>query len=31
MALNMEDKKKVVSEVAAVAAEAHSAIAAEYR
>ena len=31
MALNLEDKKKVVSEVAAVAAEAHSAVAAEYR
>ncbi|MFK8027532.1 MAG: 50S ribosomal protein L10 [Gammaproteobacteria bacterium] len=31
MALNLEDKKQVVSEVAAVAAEAHSAVAAEYR
>ena len=31
MALNLENKKQVVSEVAAVAAEAHSAIAAEYR
>ncbi|RCL45144.1 MAG: 50S ribosomal protein L10 [Candidatus Thioglobus sp.] len=31
MALNLESKKQVVSEVAAVAAEAHSAIAAEYR
>ncbi len=31
MALNLEGKKQVVSEVAAVAAEAHSAIAAEYR
>jgi large subunit ribosomal protein L10 len=31
VALNLEDKKKVVSEVAAVAAEAHSAVAAEYR
>ena len=31
MALNLEGKKKVVAEVAAVAAEAHSAIAAEYR
>lgn len=31
MALSLEDKKLVVSEVAAVAAEAHSAIAAEYR
>ena len=31
MALNLEDKKQVVSEVAAVAAEAYSAVAAEYR
>lgn len=31
MALNLEGKKQVVSEVAAVAAEAHSAVAAEYR
>ena len=31
MALNLEDKKQVVSEVAAVAADAYSAIAAEYR
>ena len=31
MALNLEDKKQIVSEVAAVAAGAHSAIAAEYR
>lgn len=31
MALNLADKKEIVSEVAAVAAEAHSAIAAEYR
>ena len=31
MALNLEGKKEVVSEVAAVAAEAYSAIAAEYR
>jgi large subunit ribosomal protein L10 len=31
VALNLENKKQVVSEVAAVAAEAHSAIAAEYR
>ncbi len=31
MALNLEGKKAVVSEVAAVAAEAHSAVAAEYR
>ena len=31
MALNLAGKKEVVSEVAAVAAEAHSAIAAEYR
>ena len=31
MALNLESKKEVVSEVAAVAAEAYSAIAAEYR
>ena len=31
MALSMEDKKTIVSEVAAVAAEAHSAVAAEYR
>ncbi|HGG58775.1 MAG TPA: 50S ribosomal protein L10 [Gammaproteobacteria bacterium] len=31
MALNLEGKKQVVSEVAAVAAEAYSAIAAEYR
>ena len=30
MALRLEDKKQVVSEVAAVAADAHSAIAAEY-
>lgn len=31
MALRLEDKKAVVAEVAAVAAKAHSAIAAEYR
>lgn len=31
MALNLEGKKQVVSEVAAVAAEAYSAVAAEYR
>ena len=31
MALTLEDKKQIVSEVAAVAAEAHSAVAAEYR
>lgn len=31
MALNLEDKKHIVSELAAVAASAHSAIAAEYR
>lgn len=31
MALNLEDKKMIVSELAAVAASAHSAIAAEYR
>ena len=31
MALNLEAKKEIVSEVAAVAADAHSAIAAEYR
>ena len=31
MALNLEQKKAVVSEVATVAAEAHSAVAAEYR
>ncbi len=31
MALMLEDKKKIVSEVAAVAADAHSAVAAEYR
>ena len=31
MALNLEDKKQIVSEVAAVAASAHSAVAAEYR
>ena len=31
MALNLADKKSIVSEVATVAAEAHSAIAAEYR
>ena len=31
MALNLEGKKQVVSEVAAVAADAYSAIAAEYR
>ncbi|RUM93856.1 MAG: 50S ribosomal protein L10 [Thiothrix sp.] len=31
MALNLESKKQVVSEVAAIAAEAHSAVAAEYR
>ena len=31
VALNLESKKQVVSEVAAVAAEAHSAVAAEYR
>jgi len=29
--LNLEDKKAIVSEVAAVAASAHSAVAAEYR
>lgn len=31
VALNLESKKQVVSEVAAIAAEAHSAVAAEYR
>jgi large subunit ribosomal protein L10 len=31
VALNLEDKKQIVSEVAAVAASAHSAVAAEYR
>lgn len=31
MALNLEDKKSIVAEVAAVAASAHSAVAAEYR
>lgn len=31
MALNLEDKKAIVKEVAAVAANAHSAVAAEYR
>ena len=31
MALNLADKQEIVSEVAAVASEAHSAIAAEYR
>lgn len=31
MALTLEDKKQIVSEVATVAADAHSAIAAEYR
>lgn len=31
MPLNLEDKKAIVSEVAAVAASAHSAVAAEYR
>ncbi len=31
MALNLEQKKEVVAEIAAVAAEAHSAVAAEYR
>jgi large subunit ribosomal protein L10 len=31
VALNLEDKKRVVSEVAAVAADAYSAVAAEYR
>lgn len=31
MALTLEDKKQIVSEVAAVAASAHSAVAAEYR
>lgn len=31
MALTLEDKKRIVSDVAAVAAEAHSAVAAEYR
>jgi large subunit ribosomal protein L10 len=31
VALNLADKKTIVSEVAAVAAEAHSAVAAEYR
>ena len=30
MALNLEDKKSIVAEVSAIAAEAHSAIAAEY-
>lgn len=31
MALNLEDKKNIVAEVSAIAAEAHSAVAAEYR
>ena len=31
MPLNLEDKKSIVAEVSAVAAEAHSAVAAEYR
>ena len=31
MALNLEDKKSIVAEVSAIAADAHSAIAAEYR
>ena len=31
MALNLEDKKRIVSELAAVAGSAHSAVAAEYR
>ncbi|WP_006786962.1 50S ribosomal protein L10 [Thiorhodospira sibirica] len=31
MALTLEDKKRIVSEVAAVASQAHSAVAAEYR
>jgi len=31
MALNLEQKKEVVAEVAAIAADAHSAVAAEYR
>ncbi len=31
MALSLEDKKKIVSEVAAVASDAHSAVAAEYQ
>jgi len=31
VALNLEDKKSIVAEVSAIAAEAHSAIAAEYR
>ena len=31
MALKLDDKKAVVTEVAAIAAQAHSAIAAEYR
>lgn len=31
MALNLEDKKSIVAEVSTIAAEAHSAIAAEYR
>lgn len=31
MALNLEDKKSIVAEVSSVAADAHSAIAAEYR
>ena len=31
MALMLEDKKQIVSEVAAIAASAHSAVAAEYR
>lgn len=31
MALRLEDKQAIVSEVAAVAARAHSAVAAEYR
>ncbi|CAG1022591.1 partial 50S ribosomal protein L10, partial [Methylococcales bacterium] len=31
MALRLDDKKAVVAEVAAIAAKAHSAVAAEYR
>jgi large subunit ribosomal protein L10 len=31
VALNLEDKKSIVAEVSAIAAEAHSAVAAEYR
>jgi large subunit ribosomal protein L10 len=31
VALNLEDKKSIVAEVSAIAADAHSAIAAEYR